>query len=117
LLPCCFGADRFGEGGEPALVVVEFVPHLAVQLTAVLHAGSGIGRIKRGEVGEFEVDTVGVAEPAWVGVERVQGEAVEQFAKLDDPPVGVVDQPGTHVEVQGKDQLVALPRRVAAPAL
>jgi hypothetical protein len=60
------------------------------------------------------VDTVGVAEPARVALERVQRQPVEQLAQLDHPWVAVIHQPRADMQVQREDELVALPRRLRA---
>jgi hypothetical protein len=48
-----FDRDRDGKLAEPAAVIVELFPHLAVALPAVLHSSTGIGWVKGGEVGKL----------------------------------------------------------------
>jgi hypothetical protein len=68
-----FDADGLGKLGQPIGVSVELLPYLAVALAAVLHSSAWVGRVEGGEVGELQMHPVGVAEPARVGMQRVQG--------------------------------------------
>jgi hypothetical protein len=97
------------------VVILELVPDLTVSPSAMLHPGAGIRGVERCEVGEFQVNPVGVAKPARIGLQRMQRQTIEQLAQLDDLRFAIVDQAFAHVQVQGQDQLVSLPWWVPYP--
>ena len=113
------GADAklLGDRGNVGGTVVVAVPDLAIELPAAGHSDTAVPGIERGEVGELESDPIGVAEPLPIWSDGMEREQIQDVAQLDDAGIVVIEQSVAQVQIEGEDQFVSSPSRIASGAV